>query len=565
MTGRYFLRPPLSTQSSALSTPAALPLPDKPSIVILPFVNLSNDPAQEYFSDGITEDITADLSRISSLFVIARNSAFTYKGKAVKVQEVSRELGVRYVLEGSVRKADTQVRITTQLVDATTGGHLWSERYDRPLKDIFTLQDEVVQKIVTTLKLQLTLQEQGVIVRKHTDNLEAYDAFLRAVEYCQRLTKEANAQARQLFEKALALDPQYAEAYAWLSGTYWLEWVYRWSADPQTLEHALALAQQAVALDDSLPQAHGILSWVYGLKQQSDQAIAEGKRAIALDPNNADSYAGQAQVLLMAGRPEEALRAVEQAMRLNPHYPPGYLFELGTAYLGTGRYAEAITTLKEVISRNPNLLHAHTNLVNSYRLQWLSQQSPAAQTLEEALAAVQRALAINDSFPWNHIFLGYVYLYQQQYEQALTEMERAVALGPTEAMSYAALAEVLSCVGRSEEALEAAAQALRLKPQFADFHLAGVGTAYAVAGRYEEARALLQRYLSRYPNMLPAHLMLAAVYSELGKEAVARAEAAEVLRINPQFSLEVHKQRVPIKDPAVLERQLAALRKAGLK
>jgi adenylate cyclase len=565
MTGRYFLRPPLSTQDSALSTPAALPLPDKPSIVVLPFDNMSKDPEQDYFSNGITEVLTADLSRISSLFVIARNTAFTYKGKAANVQEVGKELGVRYVLEGSVQKASDQVRIVAQLVDTTTGGHIWSERYDRSLKDIFALQDEIVQQIVTTLRLQLTLQEQGIIVHKHTDNLEAYDAFLRAVEYCQRLTKEANAQARQMFEKALALDPQYAEAYAWLSGTYWMEWAFRWSADPQTLEHALALAQQAVALDDSLPQAHGILSWVYGLKQQSDQAIAEGKRAIALDPNNADSYAGQAQVLLMAGRPEEALRAVEQAMRLNPHYPPGYLFELGTAYLGTGRYAEAITTLKEVISRNPNLLPAHTNLVNSYRLQWLSQQSPAAQTLEEALAAVQRALAINDSFPWHHIFLGYVYLYQQQYEQALTEMERAVALGPTEAMSYAALAEVLSCVGRSEEALEAAAQALRLKPQFADFHLAGVGTAYAVAGRYEEARALLQRYLSRYPNILPAHLMLAAVYSVLGKEAEARAEAAEVLRLNPQFSLEVHKQRVPIKDPAMLERHLAALRKAGLK
>ena len=158
--------------------PPALPLPDKPSIVVLPFVNMSNDPEQEYFSDGITEDITGDLSKISSLFVIARNSAFTYKGKAVKVQDVSREMGVHYVLEGSVRKSDNQVRVTAQLIDATTGHHLWSERYDRPLIDIFALQDEVVQKIVTTLKLQLTLREQGHIVRKNTDNLEAYDYLL---------------------------------------------------------------------------------------------------------------------------------------------------------------------------------------------------------------------------------------------------------------------------------------------------------------------------------------------------------------------------------------------------
>ena len=270
-------------------------------------------------------------------------------------------------------------------------------------------------------------------------------------------------------------------------------------------------------------------------------------------------------MLNFAGRPEEALRAVEQAMRLNPRYPPWYLFELGWAYRMTGRYAEAIATLKEVISRNPNFLPAHLDLAVSYLWQWVAQQSPAAQTLEPAVAAVQRALALNDSFHWNHIVLGYIYLYQQQYEQALAEMERAVALAPTEAWSYAALAEVLSRMGRTEDALEAAAQALRLKPIIADAHLDSVGTAYAVAGRYEEAIAPLQRYLSRYPNILRAHLTLAAVYSELGQDAEARAEAAEVLRLNPKFSLEVHKQRMPIKDPAVLERHIAALRKAGLK
>jgi len=185
---------------------------------------MSKDPEQDYFSNGITEVLTAALSRISSLFVIARNTAFTYKGKAANVQEVGKELGVRYVLEGSVQKASDQVRIVAQLVDTTTGGHIWSERYDRSLKDIFALQDEIVQKIVTTLKLQLTLQEQGFIVRKHTDNLEAYDAVLRGVEYFWRFTKETNEQARQMFEKALALDPQYAEAYTWLGWTYWREW-----------------------------------------------------------------------------------------------------------------------------------------------------------------------------------------------------------------------------------------------------------------------------------------------------------------------------------------------------
>jgi adenylate cyclase len=325
------------------------------------------------------------------------------------------------------------------------------------------------------------------------------------------------------------------------------------------------MAQKAAALDDSLPVAHGLLSIVYSQKQQYDQAIAEGERTVALDPNDADSYAVQAEVLNFAGRPEEALRAVEQAMRLNPRCPPWYLFQVGWAYLMTGRYAEAIAAQKEVISGNPNFIHAHLNLALSYLGQWVSQQSPAAQTLEPAVAAGQRALALNDSLHLTHIFLGWIYLYQQQYDQALAEMERAVALAPTEAWSYAALAEVLSQMGRTEEALEAAAQALRLKPFALDAHLVSVGAAYATAGRPEEAIAPLQRYISRYPNILGAHLTLAAVYSELGKGAEARAEAAEVLRLNPNFSLKVQKQRMPIKDPAALERHFAALRKAGLK
>jgi adenylate cyclase len=247
-------------------------------------------------------------------------------------------MGVRYVLEGSVRKADSQVRITAQLIDTTTGGHLWSQRYDRPLKDIFALQDEIVQKIVTTLKLQLTLQEQGWIVRKHTDNLEAYDAFLRGMEYFSRTMRETNVQARQMWEKAVALDPQYADAYVMLGITYLLEWIWRWNADPQTLERALALAQQALALDDSLPGAHSLLSIIYAQQQQYDQAIAEGERAIALDPNNALSYNRQGAALNFAGRPAEALPMMERAMRLDPHYPPFYLgvTNLFLPYFSTG-------------------------------------------------------------------------------------------------------------------------------------------------------------------------------------------------------------------------------------
>jgi tetratricopeptide (TPR) repeat protein len=294
-------------------------------------------------------------------------------------------------------------------------------------------------------------------------------------------------------------------------------------------------------------------------------ALAEEERAVTLDPNNAESYVRQAEALGWAGRPEEALRAVTQAMRLNPHYPPWYLNDLGWIYELMGQYGESIATLKETVSRSPNFMTAYMLLAYSYWMQWLSQQSPTTQTLEPALTAVQQALTLNDSYHWNHIVLGLLFLYQHQYEPALTEMKRAVALMPTQAWSYTALAEVLSCIGQTEEALAAIAQVQSLKPAVVDDHLGAIGTAYTVAGRYEEAWAPLQRFLSRYPNILPVHLMLAAVYSELGQTAEAQKEAAEVLRLNPNFSLEMHKQRMPIKDPAVLERHLAALRKAGLK
>jgi TolB-like protein/tetratricopeptide (TPR) repeat protein len=566
VTIRYFARPSLNPQSSSLITQEvpsqALPLPAKPSIVVLPFVNRSGDPGQEYFSDGITEDITADLYKISGFFVIARNSAFTYKGKAVKVQEVSREMGVRYVLEGSVRKAGEQVRVTAQLIDGPSGGHVWSERYDRPLTDIFAVQDEIVQQLVTTLRVEVQEAELERVRRIPTHNLTAYDALLRGEEYGRRVTKEGAAQERPLYEQAIALDPQYAAAHALLGWTYWEE--SHWSPDPQHLERAVALAQQAIALDDSLATAHSLLSLVFERRGQSAQAIAEGERAVALDPNNAYSAAWLGEVLIYEGRPAEAIGWLEKAIRLDPRYPFWIPYQLGFAYRMTGRYAEAIAAQKQSILRYPNAA-PYAELANNYVSQWAFQLSSDPKILEQAMEAAQRAVELNDSFWVTHLALGVVYLNQKQYEQAVAEMERAVALYPTEVVSYAVLAEVLSRVGRADEALRVAEQGLRQRAIVANFYLFAIGNVYAVAGRYEEAQASLQRFLARYPEFLGAHLALAAVYSELGKEAEARAEAAEVLRLNPQFSLEVHRQRMPIQAPAVLERHIAALRQAGLK
>ncbi|NOT55989.1 MAG: adenylate/guanylate cyclase domain-containing protein [Deltaproteobacteria bacterium] len=376
---------------SPIRNQESLPLPDKPSIVVLPFDNMSKDPEQEYFSNGITEVLTADLSRIASLFVIARNTAFTYKGKATDVQEIGRELGVRYALEGSVQKTSEQVRIVAQLIDATTGGHLWSERYDRPLTDIFALQDEIVQKIVTTLKLQLTLQEQGWVVHKTTDNLAAYDAFLRGYDYCYvRCTQEGNAKARQWYEKAIALDPRYAEAYATLGATYLYDWIFQWSQDPQTLQRALELAQKAIVIDDAVPRAHLILGQVYLSLKQYDQAIASAQRAIALNPNFADAYVlGLAEIFNFVGRSAEVVGLVEKAMRLNPRAPYLYFFQLGRAYRLLGRSEEALAALKETLARNPNFVAAHFQLAGIY--------SELGRE-EEAQAAAAEVLRINPSF-----------------------------------------------------------------------------------------------------------------------------------------------------------------------
>jgi adenylate cyclase len=343
-----------------------LALPDKPSVAVLPFTNLSQDPAQEYFSDGVTEDLITGLSKVSGLFVIARNSVFTYKGKPVKVREVRRDLGVRYVLEGSVQRAGSRVRITAQLVDATTGYHMWAERYDREVRDIFALQDEVTQRIVRALAVRLTEGEQGRMARVPTADPEAYDLVLRGEDERKRTTPDANAQARRLFVKALDLDPEYARAYVGLSRTHLQSWQLLWSTDPESLERARELAERAIALDDSLADGHSLLAQIYVWRKQHDRAIAQAERAIALAPNDADGYETLADVLAWAGRPEDSLKPIRQAMRLNPHYPFFYLWPLGHASYMTGRNEDAVDAFSRIVRQNPNFFPAYAYLAVLY-------------------------------------------------------------------------------------------------------------------------------------------------------------------------------------------------------
>jgi adenylate cyclase len=344
-----------------------LQMPDKPSIAVLPFDNMSGDPEQEYFSDGLTEDIITALSKVPRLFVIARNSTFAYKGNPIKIKQVSEELGVKYVLEGSVRKAGNRVRITAQLIDATVGNHLWADRYDRELKDIFDLQDEITMKILISLQVKLTEGEQARVLGKGTENHEAYVKILQGREHIYLMNREGNSLARQSFEEAISLDPQYAVGYTYLAWTYVVELLAGFSESPDySMSKAIELSQKALALDETLADAHALMGSIYLAQQQWDKAVDEGERSVALNPNSADNIGVLGMTLNTLDRPEEAIPLFKRAMRLNP-MPPDWLLEsLAIAYRLTGRNDKAISMLEKILHRNPDYLGAWISLVGIY-------------------------------------------------------------------------------------------------------------------------------------------------------------------------------------------------------
>ncbi|RWM65577.1 MULTISPECIES: adenylate/guanylate cyclase domain-containing protein [Mesorhizobium] len=355
-----------ATSESVTSRPATAP-PPKLSVAVLPFANMSGDTEQEYFADGISEDIITALSKLSQLFVIARNSTFTFKGRNVNVLEVGRNLGVRYVLEGSVRKSGNRVRITAQLVDATTGGHLWAERFDRDLTDIFAVQDDVTQQIVGALALNLTEGDQQRLATEHTDNLEAYDYFLRGREQLWRFTREQNSQGRDLLQRAIELDPKFAPAYAFLAFANMLDYGNQWSPSSSTsMQQAEVFATRAVALDNRYPYAHWALGIIELYSRRHDVAIGEAKRLIALAPNLPEGHENLGIALHYSGRSAEALGCVDRAMALNPYYPDVYLHFQAQAMFQLRRYEEAIGILKRRLVRNPDTDVSRVLLAASY-------------------------------------------------------------------------------------------------------------------------------------------------------------------------------------------------------
>ena len=351
----YYLRAPKIEPAS--KEKMAFPLPDKPSIAVLPFVNMSEDPKQEYFSDGMTEDLITDLSRISGLMVIARNSTFTYKGKPVKVKQVAEELGVRYVLEGSVRRAGDEVRINAQLIDAMTGVHLWAKRYDGTMNKVFALQDEITQKIVSALQVQLTGGEKEQVGLRATDNIEAYNALLEGLGHFFRYTPDGTAKAAAFFKKAIELDPNYGRAYAALAHVYYQATLFTPllpALNMSWIEARLRLREYTqMALKKPTPSAYNLSALLYLSRRQHKEAISELERGLALDPNSRECLFNMGRVLYLAGRPKEGIEYINKSWRLDPRSRLLYLVALGWAHFCMGETAEAATFFEQALRLHP--------------------------------------------------------------------------------------------------------------------------------------------------------------------------------------------------------------------
>ena len=372
---------------SKLSTPLVdepLELPDKPSIAVLPFVNMSGDPGQEYFSDGLTEQIINGLCKASDLFVIARNSSFAYKGKSVNIQQVGRELGVRYILEGSVQKAGDRVRITAQLIDATTGYHLWSENYDRELSDIFALQDEITLKIINAMQIKLTAGEQARLWAGATTNIQAFDMHVRGTECFLRNNEKENKQAQRFYHEAINIDKTYAWPYVMLGFSHIFDLLYRWSKSPiKSFEQAEKSAETALSLDDSFDVAHLLWGWIYLFKRQHSEAIKKGERAIELNPNGAEAHIQLAFILCLSDETELAIKTAERAFRLNPIPLPHYYIILAMAYRNDGQYEKAIELSQKGLINNPDQLSVYLTLAACYI--YLNRTEEAQKAAEEVL------------------------------------------------------------------------------------------------------------------------------------------------------------------------------------
>jgi adenylate cyclase len=412
--------PPSPKEEVASKEKMAFPLPDLPSVAVLPFVNMSEDPKQEFLSDGITEEITTALSKIPRLFVISRQSTFSYKGKPVKVKQVSEELGVRYVLEGSVQRSGDRIRINAQLIDALTGRHIWAERYNRDLTDLFALQDEITIKILTAIRVKLTEGEQASGVEKYYRGKQGLDCYLKIMEGSNYLSGgniRDTQVARRIAEEAMAMCPENPVAYVLMGQLHWMEyWLRLGKSLQESIEKGMDLIQKALAMDNSLCDAHCLLSNFYSLKRDHEKAIAAGERAVALEPGGAHAHFAYGMSLNYGGRSEEAIPVLQKAIRLNPLGETGSFLQLGHAYRVTGRFEEAVSAYKKVLQRSPDNIFAHYSLAATYI--WLGRE-------KEARVEAEEVLRINPKFQLDYLTKGSVWKDQSVVDNLVDALRKA--------------------------------------------------------------------------------------------------------------------------------------------
>jgi adenylate cyclase len=417
---QFALRPSLSKTEVASKEKMAYPLPDVPSIAVLPFVNMSGDPKQEFLCDGMTEEIISALSKVPNFVVIARNSTFKYKGKPVDVKRVSEDLGVRYVLEGSMQRSGDRIRLNAQLIDALTGHHLWAEHYDRDLKDIFALQDEITIEILNGVQVKLTMGGKIETIEKYFKGKQGLDCYMKLMEaggYLNRWNIESNNLARRISEEAVAMCPDNPISYVFLGGVYQQEiWLGNTKSPKESIEKGVALAQKALTIDESIYGAHSLLCWLNIFKREHDKAITEGERAVALNPGSTLALDPYANALRFAGRAIEAIPVFQKAIRLNPFGPSSLFVNYGLALRDVGRFKEAVSALKKAIQIEPDHFFAHLGLVMTYIM--MEQE-------KEARAEVAEVLRINPKFSVDSLVKVMPYKDQSQTEKLISALRKA--------------------------------------------------------------------------------------------------------------------------------------------
>ena len=407
----------LETDLPAPLVDEQLELPDKPSIAVLPFDNMSGNPSQEYFSDGLTEQIINGLCKVSNLFVIARNTSFAYKGKGISIKQIAHELGVRYILEGSVQRAEDRVRITAQLIDSTSDYHVWSENYDRNLTDIFALQDEIALNIMYAMQIKLTSGEQARLWAGDTKNIQAFDKQMRGFECLYNLNEKDNNQARNFFKEAINIDKTSAMPYAMLGFTHILDFYFGWTRSPlQSFEEAEKNAEKALLLNNSLDLAHLILGWIYLLKRKHEEAIKEVELAVELNPNGAEVHAHLAVMHIYSDETELAMQLLKRAFRLNP-IPPSYYYDfMAMAHMKNGKYEKAIELSKKGLRDNPDEIGIYLTLAASYS---------ALNRIEEAHNTVDEILRINPNFSLEYYSKTLPYKNQETLDKYVQALRKA--------------------------------------------------------------------------------------------------------------------------------------------